>query len=185
MTIRLLIILFFLTTSVFGQNSSDKKRVDKYKVDIDKKVKSNKLVLKNYPDRSMFGGVLTGYYLNSKLVLIKTDLAVAFSHSQRSYYVLNDSLIFVSERTTRIKEPDNFDEYIKEHTDKNNNTDLSKLPLEVDDDNIYYLNDGNITNCQLKSFNKKIAVMEDVGAEKNKMILQFYKAHLDELKTVQ
>ena len=136
MTTRLIIILFLLTSFSYGRPSDpDKKRIDKYIIDIDKKLKDKKLIAKKYPDRSFYGGSLTGYYLNNKLVLITAGNNVAYSSHQLTFYIMADTLVFVKEIMKQIKEPEN----IEPHTDKNNNTDLSKLPLEVDDNNFYYI----------------------------------------------
>ncbi len=133
---------------------------------------------------SLYGGSLTGYYSDNKLVLITADHEVAYCSNEYSYYIKNDSLVFVTEQITKIKEPDNFDEYIKNHTDKSNNTDLSKLPLEINDDNQYYFHDDKIIACRMKSFKKKIIIVEDIVGEKNRMLVMFYKSHLDELKAI-
>lgn len=159
-------------------------RIDKYKADIDIKLKSKKLTTKVYPEMSFYGGSLKGFYSNKKLVLIKSERSVEFSSTDLDLYIINDCVVFVTEQNSVVKQPEDMDDYIKKHTDKNNITDLSKLPLEVDDDNKYYLKGDKIVDLQMKSFKKEIRPMEDVVAEKNKMILEYYQSFIDELNKV-
>jgi hypothetical protein len=182
MKIPLIVLFLFFLMCSFGQSVNRYiKSTYKYKADIDKKLSTKKLVLEEYPERSLYGGALAGYYFDHKLVLIKTDLNVAFSTTEMSYYVRSDTLLFVSEITIQIKEPDNIEEYLKEHTDKNNHTDFSRLPLNIDENNIYYFQGGKIIDSQMKSFRKKIKMTEAMLMEKHKVILEFYRSHLEEL----
>ena len=181
MSSRLLIILFLLASFSYGRPSDhDKKRIDKYVIDIDKKLNDKKLILKKYPDRSIYGGSVTGHYFNNKLVLITADDNVANSSHHMAFYIMADTLVFVKEIKRQIKES----EYIKNDTDKTDDADRSKLPLEVDDNNFYYVSDNNITSFQLKSFNKKINATEHIISEKKEMIITHYKSHLEELNGI-
>jgi hypothetical protein len=183
MKISLIVFLTFIFSISFGQISDSlRKRIDRYKVDIDKKLKRKKLVEKEYPEMSPCGGSLHGYYLNKKLVLITAEHDLAYCFNTIYYYIIADALVFVTETIELHQWPD--EEYLKKHTDKNNNTNLAKLPLEADDNNKFYLQDSRIVDCEMRSFNKKQVVNKDVLAEKNKMILDCYNFHLVELKSV-
>lgn len=185
MTFRIILLLTVVTAMSFGLVQDPYiKRIDKYKTDIDSKLKAKKLTSKEYPEMSFYGGSLTGYYLNKKLVLIQTQRAVEFAFTDIDLYIINDSVVYVTEQNSVIKQPENMGDYIEKHTDKNGLTDLSKLPLEVDNDNTYYLKDHKIVAAQMISFKKKVFPKEEVVAEKNRMILAYYRSFLEELNQV-
>jgi hypothetical protein len=133
------------------------------------------------------GGAVYGYYADTKLVLIKTRFNAEAGYHSIDFYVLNDTLVYAFEKQRQIKEPDSKDDYetyIKKYSDKKGRIDFGKIPLSVCDDNVYYLSDNYIFHSQMKSFDKKTKIMEDVIADKNKMLIENYKSHLDELGTV-
>ena len=177
---QLAVILIFFSTN-FELQVSQKKHIDKYVSTIDKALARNELTEKTYPERSLYGGVLTGYYRDQNLVLIMTDLAVALSNCELCFYLENDSLVFVRESVSVIQEPDNLALYIESHTDKNGNTDLSKLPLSTDDENHYYFSENKIVGCKLTAFNKKYDATEAFISDKNSSILKYFSSFIDEL----
>lgn len=185
---RLLILLIWTTSFAFCQSSaSDIKKIDDYKLSIDSKLSSKKLTEKFYPNMSALGDAVYGYYSEKKLVLIKTRFNAEAGYQSINFYLYNDTLVYAFEKQRQIKEPDNkadYDAYIKKYSDKNGNIDFTKIPLSVCDDNKYYLSDNHIIQSQMKSFDKKTKLMEDVIADKNKMLLKHYTSHLKELATV-
>ncbi len=188
MTSRLIILFAILTSLAFSPTSdSDVKKIDDYRLIIDNKLSSKKLTEKFYPNMSARGGAVYVYYADKKLVLIKTRFNAEAGYHSIDFYILNDTLVYAFEKQRQIKEPDNkddYDAYIKKYSDKKGRIDFSKIPLSVCDDNAYYLSDNHIFDSQMKSFGKKTKIMEDVIADKNKLLLVNYKSHLDELATV-
>ena len=130
---RLQIIIILTSLLLYSFKQTDKYNgVDKYVTLLDKKVKTNNLVKKPLENMSMPGGSVTGYYLNTKLVLIKTQYAGEFGYNSYSFYFRNDSLLFVNEVKVHLQIPETdekyeeYEKYVKAHTDKNGNQDLTK-----------------------------------------------------------
>ena len=173
----------------FSFNQMDKSNsIDKYVVYIDKCLNSKKLVKKDLDRMSVPGGAVSGYYLEKKLVLIKTMYGAEFGCTTYQFYLKNDSLVYVNETKEFLKVPEDslkyeeFELYIKSHTDKKGNTNLSKWPLETNDNNSYYLSNNIIVDFKLKSFNKPKQTFEDKIAEKNKELIYRFTTHITELK---
>jgi len=160
---------------------------DKYVSEIDNYLKSKKLSEKFLDHMSMIGGAVSGYYLKGNLVLIKTTYGAEHGYTAYSYYIQNDSLVFVKERKEFLKVPEGeakfqeFEKYSKQHTDKKGSTDLSKWPHETNDNNVYYISGNHIVDFKLKSFNKVKQAFEDEIEEKNKDLIRRYEIHLSEL----
>lgn len=136
---------------------------------------------------SALGGAVYGYYADKKLVLIKTRFNAEAGYHSIDFYILKDTLVYAFEKERQVKDPDNkedYEAYIKKYSDKKGNIDFNKIPLSTCNDNVYYLNDIYLFHSQMKSFGKKIRLMEEVVADKNKMLLKHYKSHLEELATV-
>lgn len=160
---------------------------DKYVSVIDNYLKSKKLKEKFLDHMSIPGGAVWGYYLKGELVLIKTSYGAEYGYTDYSYYIKNDSLVFVRERKEFLKIPEDdakqqeFEKHVKQHTNKDGNVDCSKWPLETDDNNVYYINDSHIVDFKLRSFNKVKNVYEDEVEKKNKDLIRRYKIHVEEL----
>ena len=174
---------------IFSFKQMDKPNdVDKYVVYINKCFNSKKLVKKDLDRMSIPGGAVSGYYLENKLVLIKTIFGAEFGCTAYKFYLKKDSLVYVNETKEFYKVPEDslkyeeFERYIKSHTDKKGNTNLSKWPLETFDNNCYYLSNNIIVDFKLKSFNKPIQAFEDKIAEKNKELIYRFTTHIAELK---
>lgn len=197
-TFRLTIAFILTLNCVLGQaalstkaskstSDSDIKRIDNYRLSIDSKLSSKKLTEKFFPNMSALGGAVYGYYADKKLVLIKTQFNAEAGYHSINFYILNDTLVYAFEKERQVKDPDNkedYEAYIKKYSDKKGSIDFNKIPLSTCNDNVYYLNDIYLFHCQMKSFGKKIKLMEDVVADKNKMLLKHYKSHIEELSTI-
>jgi len=168
----------------FSQNNRNKD-VDKYVTYIDKNVKAKKFTVKQLNHMSALGGAVTGYYANKKLVFIETTYGGMDGYHSFNFYISSDTLVFVTERNEWTKIPENqdeYDRYIKTHTNKNGDVDMTKLPLAADDYNTYYIDNNTIVGFSFKSFGKlKTQIFEDDIANKNKEIVQHYQSHLKEL----
>ena len=175
--------------SLFSFKQTDKyNAVDKYVTSLDKKVKTKGLVVKPLENMSIPGGAVTGYYLNKKLVLIKTIYGGEFGYNAYSFYFRNDSLLYVNEIRDHLEIPeteekyDEYEKYIKTHTDKYGHQDLTKLPHSESANNIYYLINDSIVKYSLRNFNKAVNATENEVAKTNKDIIYRYKTHIIELK---
>jgi hypothetical protein len=184
---RIIIVLTFLCSFSFAQNNIVKS-TNKYVDLIDKHVKENLLTKKQADKMSIFGGSVTSYYLNKKLVLITTKYGGEFGYIAHSYYIENDTLVFASEKKIILKEPETekeysaYEKYLIFNTDKNGNTDLTKWPLTVNISNDYYFNKKQLIKYQLKSFDKPEKVSEGQIEETARELMQRYATHLEELK---
>lgn len=174
---------------VFSFKQMDKSNdIDKYIIYIDKCFNSKKLVKKDLDRMSIPGGAVSGYYLEKKLVLIRTIYGAEFGCTAYKFYLKNDSLVFINESKEFLKVPEDsikyveFESYMKSHTDKKGNTNLSKWPLETYDDNSYYLSNNTIVDFKLKSFKKPKKAFEDEIREKNKELIYRFTTHIAELK---
>ena len=137
---------------------------------------------------SIPGGAVTGYYLNKKLVIIKTQYNGEFGYNAYSFYFRNDSLLFVNEIKVHLQIPETdeenekYEKYLKAHTDKNGNQDLTKWPLATNINNKYYLINDSIVKYALSNFNKTMKPLDNEIAATNKDIIYRYKTHINELK---
>lgn len=98
LTISLLSSLCF---SSLSQNNT--KATDVYVASVDKLLKENALVKKSPDEKSSVGGALTGHYLKNRLKLITSHDGDHFSYITYSFYISNDSLVFVNERKVSLK----------------------------------------------------------------------------------
>lgn len=180
-----IIVIISLMFCVFAfKSNDDDKQIDAYKSFIDKQFEQNELEVKNVDHKSSLCGSIKGYYANKKLVLIKICNNGEFGFHSYDFYIRNDSLILVCEQQRDIQIPskqEEFDAYIKKHTDKKGNTDMSKLPLSTCDDNMFYMSNNHIMDAKLKQFNKPKKAMEDDIDQKNKTIVALYNAATKEL----
>jgi hypothetical protein len=181
-----IIVIISLMFCVFAFKLNDGgKQIDAYKNAIDKQFEHNELDFKKVDHKSDICGSIKGYYVNKKLVLMKTCSNGDFGFHSFDFYIKNDSLLLVCEQQRDIKIPakqEDFEVYVKKHTDKKGNTDMSKLPLSICDDNIFYLSDNHIVDAKLKQFNKPKTGLENEIAQKNKMIVLIYNEATQELK---
>jgi hypothetical protein len=180
---RALLMLFAIVCFSFIEKQKDNP-TDKYVATIDKNLQEKKLAKKKLENMSRLGGSVTGYYLSNKLVLIKTCNQGHIGFHRLDFYIQNDSLVLVKEIAQTVKLNDKLnDSKIVYGKDKNGDADLSKYPLTENNKNTYYISDTMIVDFRLKSFGKTPKIIyEDVIAEKNKEIIQHYRAHLKELK---
>ncbi len=180
---KLLIIiwtLFFFTL----EKDSGFADVDRYTKKVDKQLKNKKLTKKFYPNMSHLGGAVTGYYLDKKMVLIKTSYGSETGYHDIDFYIRYDSLIFVKEVEMyhkNIETTEEYNNYLKKHPNETKQIDVSKLPLTTYNINYYYISDTLIIGFELREFNKTKPAFEDEIAQKNKMILEHLRAHLIEL----
>ena len=184
---RILIFFIFFTSQVFAQKVNTKE-TDKYVDLINGFLKTNSLVKKQADSLSVYGGNVHGYYLKTKLVLIKSHHGGEFGYVDYDYYVSNDSLIFANEKKVSLKEPitekeyAEYERYVIFHTDKKGTVDYSKWPLGTDINNDYYFKNNSIFHFQLRNFNKPVKVIENEIEETTKILIDRYKSHLKELK---
>lgn len=162
------------------------KRIDEYVSDISGKVIRRTLAAKKFSQLSKLGGSVVGYYKGDTLQCITSLLSRTNGFHSYWFFILNDSLVFVKETEVLYKIPNDeskYVQYVKKHTDKNGDIDLTKLPLEKDDYNVYYISDFHIIDFNMRSFGKPTKLFEDVIAAKNKEIIEHYLSHLEELKS--
>jgi hypothetical protein len=181
---RIIVIISLMFCAFAFTSNGDGKQIDAYKSLIDKQFEHNELEVKNIDHKSVLCGSIKGYYANKKLVLIKTCNNTEYGFHSYDFYVKNDSLLLVCEQQRDIQIPvkqEDFDAYVKKHTDKKGNTDMSKLPLSICDDNLFYMSNNNIVDAKLKQFNKPKSAVEDEIAQKNKTIIAMYSAAIKEL----
>ncbi len=182
---KLFILLNFLFAFSVAQTNT--KASDKYVEQINTYLKDNSLKKKSLDHMSTVGGAVAGYYLNKKLVLITTNYGGAFSDIGFSFYILNDSIVFVNESKVVLKEPitekeySEYERYVIFHTDKQGNTDLTKWPLSTDIHNDYYFKNGTIVKYELRNFKKKFNPAGDHIAETTLDLLSRFKTHVEEL----
>ncbi len=181
---RIIVIISLIFCAFAFKSNGDDKQIDGYKSLIDKQFEHNELEVKNIDHKSILCGSIKGYYAYKKLVLIKTCNNAEYGFHSYDFYVKNDSLLLVCEQQRDIQIPvkqEDFDAYVKKHTDKKGNTDMSKLPLSICDDNLFYMSNNNIAEAKLKQFNKPKTAIKDDIAQKNKMITALYNAATKEL----
>ena len=181
--VRILVIISFMFCA-FAFKWNDDKSIDAYKSLIDKQFEQNELDVKPVDHKSGVCGSIKGYYANKKLVLIKTCNNGDYGFHAYDFYIKNDSLVLVCEQQREIQIPtkkEELDDYIQKHTDKKGNTDMSKLPLSICDDHLFYMSHLHIVDAKLKQFNKPKVVMEDEIAQKNKTIVLLYDEATKEL----
>lgn len=180
------LIIFFLAIFSLSFSQNDlRKKIDKYIVDIDKSVKAKKLQTKKLDRMSHVGGAVTGYYKGNKLILIKTSFNAEFGFRAYSYYIQNDSLVCVKEKALFVKEPKDekeLEEYNKTHTDKNGNVDYSKLPIETEDDSVYYFKNNVMIAYNANNYNSPSYNWTESKSLKNDQLLENFKTHVNELK---
>lgn len=174
-------------TTLFNVSFAQKREpypADQYVKTINANFKAGKLVKKQLNYMSPLGGDVEGYYLNQKLVFIKTTYGGECGYHSYDFYIKNDTLVFVKEiaKYCKIIDGDKYTAYIAAHTDRNGNTDMTKWPLETDDNNRYYIDDNHIIDFILKSFVKPTKAYEDIIAAKSKEIIEHYNSHLQELR---
>jgi hypothetical protein len=87
-----LIILIFLTINSYGQ-APTKKQIDSHVKIVDSLLASKKLKKISYPQMSICGGALCGYYLNQKLVFIDATLGAEFGANTYKIY-FKDTVIY-------------------------------------------------------------------------------------------
>lgn len=181
---RIIIILSLMFCAFAFKLNSNDKQTDTYKSLIDKQFEHNELEVKHVDHKSSLCGSIKGYYANKKLVLIKTCNNEEFGYHSYDFYIKNDSLLLVCEQQRDIQIPakqEDFNAYVKKHTDKKGNTDMSKLPLSISDDNMFYMSNNAIVEAKLKQFNKLKTAMENEIAQKNTTIIALYNASTKEL----
>jgi len=181
----LFIILNFLFSNFFAQTNA--RATDKYVEQINKYLNNKSLIKKDLDHMSVVGGMVAGYYLNKQLVFIKTNYGGSFSDISYSFYIQNDSIVYVEESKVVLKEPitekeyAEYERYVIFHTDKHGNTDLTKWPLSTDIHNAYYLKADKIIKYELKSFKKQLKPIENQLEETNADLLSRFKTHVEEL----
>lgn len=179
-----IIVIISALFCVFAFKLKNDKQTDSYKSAIDKQFEHNELEVKTINHKSTLCGSIKGYYTSKKLVLIKTCNNREYGFHSYDFYIKNDSLQLVCEQQRDIQIPakqEDFNAYVKKHTDKRGNTDMSKLPLSICDDNIFYMSNNHIVDIKLKQFNKSKVAMEDEITQKTKMIVSLYKEAFKEL----
>ncbi|WP_317897364.1 hypothetical protein [Aurantibacillus circumpalustris] len=184
---RIFIFFIFFTSQVFAQKVNTKE-TDKYVDLINGFLKTNSLIKKQADSLSIYGGDLKAYYLKTKLVFIKSHHGGEFGYVDYTYYLSNDSLVFVNEKKVSLKEPitekeyGEYERYVIFHTDKKGNVDYSKWPLGTDINNDYYFKNNSVISFQLRNFNKPVKTSENEIIEAAKTLVSRYKVHLEELK---
>lgn len=89
-------ILIFITNLTFGQTVKwTELEIKKYAKSVDKLRTENKLVKISYPNMSVCGGGLDGYYLNKNLVLIDATYRAELGFSSRTFYIDQDKILKV------------------------------------------------------------------------------------------
>lgn len=79
---------------VIGQTTSmTEPEIEKYAKNIDKLKTENKLEKVFYPNMSVCGGGLDGYYLDKKLVLIDATYQAELGYSSRTLYINQDNFV--------------------------------------------------------------------------------------------
>jgi hypothetical protein len=185
--IRIFILLFSFSGVISSQNSATK-AIDKHVNQVNDFLKTKSLVKKQADSLSILGGVLTSYALKNKLLLIKSHHGGEFGYVDYSYYLKNDSLVFIDEKKVSLKEPvtekqyAEYERYVIFHTDKNGVVDYTQWPLGVNIHNTYYFKNNVIFKYELKNFKKIIKPEENEIQEINKNLLNRYETHLLELK---
>lgn len=92
-------ILIFLSNFTFGQTVKfTESEIEKYVKSIDKLRTENKLVKISYPNMSLCGGGLDGYYLNEKLVLVDATYQAELGFSSKTYYIEQDNFLKINYR---------------------------------------------------------------------------------------
>ena len=183
----LTLFLIFIAALCFAQNVSVKS-TEKYLELINKHVENSSLKQKDLGSMSKLGGTVTGYYLNKKLVLITTSYGGQFGYIDHSFYMENDSLVYVNEKKIILKEPETekeyeaYEKYVIFNTDKNGKTDLTKWPLTVNISNAYYFGNGQIVKYRLKSFDKTVKPFENEIERAAKDLIYRYHTHCEELR---
>lgn len=170
-----------------SQKKTAQSAADRYAQQIDEQRENKTLTPKSLDHMSVPGGAVTGYYLDSKLVLIYTAYGAEHGYQSYSYYLRHDSLLLVQEaqvywKLSTEEDYERFEAYRLKHTDKEGVTDLSGWPMEVDDNNRYYFRDTVITEAKLLRFKKPEAAQKDKIAEKNKELLRRLRIHFGELE---
>ena len=188
MRFHVLIILFVcLCTASFAQ-SPIQRATDKYVESVNKFRNENALVKKQLEHKSLLGPEVAAYYLKKKLMLITTHYGGEFGYIDYSFYVENDSLLFVNEKKIILKEPQTekeysaYEKYVIFNTNKQGITDFSKWPLMVDLNNSYYIDNDSIIRYTLKNFSKPVKPIGNEIEESAKDLIYRFKTHLGEVR---
>ena len=185
-TVRIFILFTFLC-SVSSAQKNGIKTTDEYTNLINKKLENNLLKKKQADTLSAISGTVTGYYLKNNLALITTHHGGAFDYIDYSFYIKNDSLLFVTERKVSLKEPitekeyAEYERYVIFNTDKQGKTDFTKWPLTVDLNYTYYFQNSVIVKYELTDFNKPVKATENQVSETARNLISLFTTHVKEL----
>lgn len=84
---------------------------------------NNKLVKISYPDMSICGGSIDGYYLNDNIVLIEANKSIAFDNYSKTFYLENNNQLKIIYREIKADE----ERYAKEYPFEKFEFDISKM----------------------------------------------------------
>ena len=93
-------------------------------------------------------------------------------------------MVFVKEvqLTLKVDNTAQYEEYVKKHTNKAGDVDLSEFPLKINDVNTYYFDNDSIIDFTMKSFNISAETTQSELQQINLNIISRFKTHLAELR---
>lgn len=121
------LFFFLLSQTVFSQTET----LDAKSKKIDSLFKVKALEEKVFPQMSLCGGSLKGYYFKSKLIFIHTIYSGAMGFTDTKWYIENGKLFKSVQFGFEYKEPENLDEYCKTHQTANHECDFSGLSAKT------------------------------------------------------
>jgi hypothetical protein len=116
-----------ITLPIVAQSLS-REEIDRYCKDIITKQEQGKLVEYLYPNISICGGMLSGWFDQDKLVIISAFNKGDFEMIHRTYY-LKDSVFYAATDNRRRPILD-VDEFCKTHKTKEGSCDFANIPYE-------------------------------------------------------
>ena len=132
MQICLIYVPFLFINLTFGQTVKlTESEIEKYAKSIEKLKNNHKLVKVEYPEKSWYGGALTGYYLDKNLVLIDSYFGGGIDdmHFFRKFYISHGQFLKITNRVRIAK----WEKFIQNYPDSDDND------YEYDYDKLTYI----------------------------------------------